>query len=309
LQVNMKCDEIVSVLIKAGANVNAVTNKGETAAHFGARQGALKALKVLAKFGADFSIASDEGQTCLDWARIHRQNEVAQYLTSEDLTHSRRTPSKRNNDTSSDSDDELAGVFAKKCDKEFTSLGKVPTRMPKKITVGADSGVGRVDCSSPDLLSEQLQVSTNKNRLTFGPESPGSPELWSEVEQTKATFNALDTYAQFNTIVREQFSGEMTKEDELLLFEMMEMGFDDAEANEDEISAIQQSSDSNTDDDSHSTNSGHETMTNSDAGSNITAQLAQMDQLENDLLKQQNEHLKRTLQEYQELFEELAANQ
>merc|ERR1719499_1187978 len=167
--------------------------------------------------------------------------------------------------------------------------------MPKKITVGADSGVGQVDCVSPDLKSEMLQVSTQaKNRLTFGPESPGSPELWSEVEQTKATFNALDTYAQFNTIVREQFSGEMTKEDELLLFEMMEMGFDDAEANEDDISGIHQSSDSNTEDDSQSTNSGHETVTTSDAGSNLTGQLGHMDQLENDFLKQQNEHLKRT---------------
>lgn len=283
------CEEIVDILIKSGAAVDLVTNKGETAAHFAARQGELKALKTLVDCGADLSISTDGGQTVLDWAKIHRQPEVVKFLMSDDLTHKRRTPS---NQIKADT---------------FNSLGKIPTKMPKKINVGRDSGVGHVDCLSPDLQSEMLHVKTKtaQNRLVTGPQSPGSPELWSEVQATKATFNALDSYALFKEIVEEQFDGSMTQEDELLLTELMEMGFDDAEnkEEEEEVSGVQQSSES-TDDDSQSSISGNETVITSSDGSNVT----NLGQFENQLLKQENANLRETLAQYQDLIEQLSTH-
>ena len=63
--------KIVSLLVEAGANVNAAADLGKTALHFAASTGALACVKVLLAAGADINVRSNSGLTPFDYAISH----------------------------------------------------------------------------------------------------------------------------------------------------------------------------------------------------------------------------------------------
>lgn len=75
--------EAASVLIRAGANVEARTDNGAAPLHWAAYRNALEVADLLIRFGADISATSEKGYTPLHWAAIGDAPEVARLL----LTH------------------------------------------------------------------------------------------------------------------------------------------------------------------------------------------------------------------------------
>ena len=60
-------DQIVRLLLEAGADIHAIMKKsGETALHVAAERTSVKAMKVLLEFGADVTAKNNDGKTSLD---------------------------------------------------------------------------------------------------------------------------------------------------------------------------------------------------------------------------------------------------
>jgi len=285
------CETIVDLLTAHGAEVNAQTNKGETPVFFACRQGELKSIRKLVSLGADLYLTPESGETCLDVAKIYRQAETVQYLVS-DHSFSRRDPSL----TTPAGHDNAMGGGPKR---------PMPLRIDPTGSVMSDDS----EPWSPDLVSEQENFSYADTEDTSVPEisldnDPTSPDLESEMDAQMRKGSALDSYQLFNDIVKEQFNGHMTQEDELLLTELLEMGFDATGGGPKKVSTTQEESvesDGESDEDDET----------SVAPAEVSAPLlpstaaSPMSQLETDLLRQENEKLKETLAHYQQLVEDL----
>jgi ankyrin repeat protein len=68
--------DAVKLLIEAGANVNAVTPKGESALHLAAFDGKLDVVRVLAAGGADLELKNGEGKTALEVVENQKPREL-----------------------------------------------------------------------------------------------------------------------------------------------------------------------------------------------------------------------------------------
>jgi len=71
---------ICSLLIAAGADINATTDEGKTALIGAAYFGSLEIVQMLLKAGADVNIKDNEGKTALDYAIIAKNQEIIQLL-------------------------------------------------------------------------------------------------------------------------------------------------------------------------------------------------------------------------------------
>jgi len=72
--------EILSLLLKAGANVDTKDKSGKTALMLAARRGHKQALSVLLDFDADVDIEDNDHFTAITWAERFGQAEIADYL-------------------------------------------------------------------------------------------------------------------------------------------------------------------------------------------------------------------------------------
>ncbi|MGB6063253.1 MAG: ankyrin repeat domain-containing protein [Desulfomonilaceae bacterium] len=91
---------LVGVLIRHGADLNAVDNDGETASMKAAFDGHLSVVKLLAENGADLEIRNNEGLTALEIAQEIEASDVVTYLTAQQDASSAHT------ETSGDPDDD-----------------------------------------------------------------------------------------------------------------------------------------------------------------------------------------------------------
>ena len=75
--------DVLNALLAAGADVNALSSLGTTAAYLAAKDGHLNAVKALVAANADISIkAARDGTTALTIAEQKGHREVVQYLRS-----------------------------------------------------------------------------------------------------------------------------------------------------------------------------------------------------------------------------------
>ena len=74
------CAKILKLFLKLGENVNAKSNKGETALIYAAINGCLEAAEILINAGADVNVKDCDGKTALDYAISSGDNSVVEFL-------------------------------------------------------------------------------------------------------------------------------------------------------------------------------------------------------------------------------------
>ena len=86
--------EIIDLLVKSGANVNAQDAEGFTPLHMAAIHGNLKIVKKLVDLDADVNIVTTDGKNAAELAHLNEELEIEEYLESK-MAFSQRTKEKR----------------------------------------------------------------------------------------------------------------------------------------------------------------------------------------------------------------------
>ena len=95
--------EIIDLLVKSGANVNAQDAEGFTPLHMATIHGNLKIVKKLVDLEADVNIVTTDGKNAVELAHLNEELEIEEYLESK-MASSQRTKEKKN-------DSELADLL------------------------------------------------------------------------------------------------------------------------------------------------------------------------------------------------------
>ena len=85
--------EIIDLLVKSGANVNAQDAEGFTPLHMAAIHGNLKIVKTLFDLDADVNIVTTDGKNAVELAHLNEELEIEEYLESK-MASSQRTKEK-----------------------------------------------------------------------------------------------------------------------------------------------------------------------------------------------------------------------
>ena len=86
--------EIIDLLVKSGANVNAQDAEGFTPLHMAAIHGNLKIVKKLVDLEADVNIATTDGKNAAELAHLNEELEIEEYLESK-MASSQRNKEKK----------------------------------------------------------------------------------------------------------------------------------------------------------------------------------------------------------------------
>ena len=86
--------EIIDLLVKSGANVNAQDAEGFTPLHMAAIHGNLKIVKKLVDLQADVNIVTTDGKTAAELAHLNKELKIEEYLESK-MASSQRTNEKK----------------------------------------------------------------------------------------------------------------------------------------------------------------------------------------------------------------------
>ena len=86
--------EIINLLVKSGANVNAQDAEGFTPLHMAAIHGNLKIVKKLVDLEADVNIVTTDGKNAAELAHLNEELEIEEYLGSK-MASSQRTKEKK----------------------------------------------------------------------------------------------------------------------------------------------------------------------------------------------------------------------
>ena len=86
--------EIIDLLVKSGANVNAQDAEGFTPLHMAAIHGNLKIVKKLVDLDADVNIVATDGKNAAELAHLNEELEIEEYLESK-MASSQRTKEKK----------------------------------------------------------------------------------------------------------------------------------------------------------------------------------------------------------------------
>ena len=86
--------EIIDLLVKSGANVNAQDAEGFTPLHMAAIHGNLKIVKKLVDLEADVNIVTTDGKNAVELAHLNEELEIEEYLESK-MASSQRTKEKK----------------------------------------------------------------------------------------------------------------------------------------------------------------------------------------------------------------------
>jgi len=75
--------EVALYLLEQGASINAVDKRGKTALHHAIKTGYMDTVRLLAEYGADSSLCTEDGDDALRYAALHRNEEIVEYLVGE----------------------------------------------------------------------------------------------------------------------------------------------------------------------------------------------------------------------------------
>ena len=93
--------EIIDLLVKSGANVNAQDAEGFTPLHMAAIHGNLKIVKKLVDLDADVNIVTTDGKNAAELAHLNEELEIEEYLESK-MAFSQRTKEKEDDSEPAD---------------------------------------------------------------------------------------------------------------------------------------------------------------------------------------------------------------
>ena len=93
--------EIIDLLVKSGANVNAQDAEGFTPLHMAAIHGNLKIVKKLVDLDADVNIVTTDGKNAAELAHLNEELEIEEYLESK-MAFSQRTKEKKDDSEPAD---------------------------------------------------------------------------------------------------------------------------------------------------------------------------------------------------------------
>ena len=93
--------EIIDLLVKSGANVNAQDAEGFTPLHMAAIHGNLKIVKKLVDLDADVNIITTDGKNAAELAHLNEEMEIEEYLESK-MAFSQRTKEKEDDSEPAD---------------------------------------------------------------------------------------------------------------------------------------------------------------------------------------------------------------
>ena len=93
--------EIIDLLVKSGANVNAQDAEGFTPLHMAAIHGNLKIVKKLVDLEADVNIVTTDGKNAAELAHLNEEMEIEEYLESK-MAFSQRTKEKEDDSEPAD---------------------------------------------------------------------------------------------------------------------------------------------------------------------------------------------------------------
>ena len=93
--------EIIDLLVKSGANVNAQDAEGFTPLHMATIHGNLKIVKKLVDLDADVNIVTTDGKNAAELAHLNEELEIEEYLESK-MAFSQRTKEKEDNSEPAD---------------------------------------------------------------------------------------------------------------------------------------------------------------------------------------------------------------
>ena len=93
--------EIIDLLVKSGANVNAQDAEGFTPLHMAAIHGNLKIVKKLVDLEADVNIITTDGKNAAELAHLNEELEIEEYLESK-MAFSQRTKEKKDDSEPAD---------------------------------------------------------------------------------------------------------------------------------------------------------------------------------------------------------------
>ena len=93
--------EIIDLLVKSGANVNAQDAEGFTPLHIAAIHGNLKIVKKLVDLEADVNIVTTDGKNAAELAHLNEELEIEEYLESK-MAFSQRTKEKEDDSEPAD---------------------------------------------------------------------------------------------------------------------------------------------------------------------------------------------------------------
>ena len=93
--------EIIDLLVKSGANVNAQDAEGFTPLHMAAIHGNLKIVKKLVDLDADVNIVTTDGKNAAELAHLNEELEIEEYLQSK-MAFSQRTKEKKDDSEPAD---------------------------------------------------------------------------------------------------------------------------------------------------------------------------------------------------------------
>ena len=93
--------EIIDLLVKSGANVNAQDAEGFTPLHMAAIHGNLKIVKKLVDLDADVNIVTTDGKNAAELAHLNEEMEIEEYLESK-MAFSQRTKEKEDDSEPAD---------------------------------------------------------------------------------------------------------------------------------------------------------------------------------------------------------------
>ena len=93
--------EIIDLLVKSGANVNAQDAEGFTPLHMAAIHGNLKIVKKLVDLEADVNIVTTDGKNAAELAHLNEELEIEEYLQSK-MAFSQRTKEKKDDSEPAD---------------------------------------------------------------------------------------------------------------------------------------------------------------------------------------------------------------
>lgn len=198
---------ICELLLSFGADVNAVSVSNETPGHYAVKSGFFKSLSLMVDMNCDINIMNNDQQNLSDFARIFRQKEIGKYLENlkskemSQRTFPKRLPSDANSDGESESEEE-------------SSEENIATPTNLSLTLGKEEAEEEEDYDA----SESTVTSVRTNPMT-----PDEEIADVYIHETR---NVKQSYKLFKTLVDEQFEGNLDEDDELLLDELVQMGFE-----------------------------------------------------------------------------------